>query len=175
MRVPIGIEKLLVRAAADPELKTRLLADRATVLAEFGDEVNGPEAEILKSIPIESLAAMVDRIDLERHPKKRFMKGVVRAALVAAAATAMIGCGDDSTSESFSTGISPDWPPADDVKVGEVADPSDVTNDGTVEPELIAVDAGTSPPEEVEGEDATDVVDAEVIMPNAGVPAGDAF
>lgn len=103
LRIPIGIEKLLCRAAADGELKRGLLYDRTNVLKAPGLELSDDERAILASIPALTLETMIDRIDLQRHPKRTFMKGVVAAAVLAAATT-LVDCGG----ESQPAGIQPD-------------------------------------------------------------------
>ncbi len=91
IRVPIGVEKVLVRAAADASFRLRLFEDRAAALRPFSCELSSTEADMLTGIPTEMLREMVGRIDLNRHAKGRFMKGVLAAALAASAST-LLSC-----------------------------------------------------------------------------------
>lgn len=105
VRVPIGIEKVLVRAAANETFRKRLLDERETTLASLAGELSPTELQVLKSIPDGILEGMIRNIDLKKHGKRRFMKGVVAAALLTTAATGVLGC---EVSEDHSKGISPD-------------------------------------------------------------------
>ena len=106
--IPIGIEKLLVRAAGDPSFQAALLADREAALEASGYELSVSELGILTAISDERLTAMIERIDLKRHGGRRFMKGVVKAALVAAG-TAAVAC------LPMCGGVEPDPVPYEDV------------------------------------------------------------
>lgn len=150
LRIPIGIEKLLCRAAADGELKTGLLYNRTKVLAEPGLELTEEERMILTSIPPSSLETMIDRIDLDRHPRRKFMRGVVAAAVLAATTT-MVDCGFESQSAGIDPNI--DMYESKDV-IEEMVPDSIVTG---IEPD----DVYTAPD--------PDVVDKDIVEPNAGV------
>lgn len=91
-QVPIGIEKLLCRAAAVPELKRGLLSDPEEALSAFSAELSVEERAVLASIPVATLSRMIEHIDLKRHSKRQFMKAVVAATLVAGAGSAVVGC-----------------------------------------------------------------------------------
>jgi hypothetical protein len=105
VRVPIGIEKLLVRAAANEEFRRRLLDERDATLASLEGELSPTESQVLTSIPTPTLEGMIRNIDLQRHGKRRFMKGVVAAALLTTAAAGTLGC---EVFETQTKGISPD-------------------------------------------------------------------
>jgi len=153
LKIPIGIEKLLCRAAAAPELKRELLEERDSALARIGDELNDVELEVLRSIPPESLAAMIERIDLKRHPRRRFMKGVMVAAFAATAATTSVvsvGC-------EFTGNGADDVPPVDEVQTEETIDYEVVTR-------------GAEPDEDFLGE--PDVIDKEETIADTGIPPG---
>jgi len=123
IRIPIGIEKVLCKAAVDPVFRVALFDDREQALARQGDELTEEEREILKSIPSENLASMVERIDPRKHTKRRFMKGVMAATLAAmTAGAAPLAC-DDSPKEKDTTaqpdhawagGMMADWVPKDE-------------------------------------------------------------
>ena len=103
LRIPIGIEKLLCRAAADEAFRTLLLNERAVALDGLGDGLDDEERVMLGAIPASTLAVMIERIDLKRHSRKRFMKGVMAAAFVAASSLLTVECDED-----VSKGIAPD-------------------------------------------------------------------
>jgi hypothetical protein len=109
VRVPIGIEKVLVRVAADEAFRAGLMARRKETLNNLGDDLTTTERSVLSTIPDESLKQMIANIDLKRHSRKRFMKGVVAAVFLTSAASATIlgldGCG---------SGVQSDWPDEQD-------------------------------------------------------------
>jgi hypothetical protein len=105
VRVPIGIEKVLVRAAADEAFRDGLLGRRKETLDNLGEDLTATERSVLSTIPDDSLNQMIANIDLRRHSRKRFMKGVLTAALITSAATATI-----IGNECCSTGATGDWP-----------------------------------------------------------------
>ncbi|MBM4353863.1 MAG: hypothetical protein FJ109_08715 [Deltaproteobacteria bacterium] len=144
IRVPIGIEKILVRAAADASFRRRLFEDRATALQPFAGELSATEADVLAGIPAETLREMVGRIDLKRHATGRFMKGVLAAAL-AASATTLMSC---EAFEGHTKGAVPD------------PDVVDVIYDRT------APDAGVIPGADVELEDFALRAGENVVMPD---------
>lgn len=148
LRVPIGIEKVLVRAAVDDEFRGKLLSDRAQALAGLGNDLTPTERTVLSTIPNDSLIQMVQNIDLKRHGKKRFMRGVVNAVLVTSAASAALSC---SMMESQSMGCT-DYDSLNDIRVQElettdvasrgarpddVTDVEDVLKPDTDEPDVI--------------------------------------
>ena len=89
LKVPIGLEKLLCRAAGDGEFRSTLMTDREGALKLWDPGLSDIERQVLASVPDESLIAMINRIDLSRHAKRRFMKAVATATFVAAAGTAL--------------------------------------------------------------------------------------
>jgi len=128
LKVPIGIEKVLCRAAGDDEFRCLLFKDREAALESWDAGLSETEMGVLNSVPDESLAAMISRIDLKKHTKRRFMKAVATATFVATAAAGAAfylstpGC----------TGADPDMPFEDTSQV-ETA-PADKTGDVPVEP-----------------------------------------
>lgn len=134
LRVPIGIEKVLVRAAADEEFRRMLLSDRERALTELGDDLTPTERTVLTTIPRESLLQMVGNIDLQRHGKKRFMRGVLTAALITSTATvSLLGL------ECCSTGAMPDWPEDIDVRREQTVDAPTMDSRG-VQPDVTYVE-----------------------------------
>jgi hypothetical protein len=119
LRVPIGIEKVLVRAAVDEDFRKQLLEDRDGALADLGDELTPTERTVLSTIPNESLLQMVTNIDIGRHGKKRFMRGVVNAVLMTSAASAALSCG---VMDSQTMGCT-DYDAPNDIQVEEIDSP----------------------------------------------------
>jgi len=99
VKIPIGIEKLLFRAAGDPGLRERLMADRGNALAEFQEELSPSEVAILTTVPPEALNAMIANIDLKQHGRRRFFRGVAAASLAATTALGAAGCNGEVDSQ----------------------------------------------------------------------------
>jgi hypothetical protein len=104
VQVPVGIEKLLFLAAADGDFRKALLADREGAVVAAGVSLRDSEREVLKAVPDEALAAMIDRVVVENPRRRRFMGLVAAVATSLAAGTVLIqaGCGD-----TVSRGIGP--------------------------------------------------------------------
>lgn len=133
VRVPISIEKVLCRAAGDADFRDALLADPDGALDSVGFEMRPAERAILTSLPSAQVATMVDRIDIQRHARGRFMRGVVAAAFAAGtAATLVTGC-----EIMAAGGAAPDEPPVEDVVQTE----DSAANTDTA---VIDVDPGTA-------------------------------
>jgi hypothetical protein len=170
LRVPIGVEKLIVRAAGDDDFRRRLFADRATAIQDPTLGLSPSEAAILSSVPDATLAQLIERVDLKRHGRSKFMKGVMAAAFAAAATTALIACEESSTSK----GIQPDdvqesaldmdaWELGPDA--GILLDEIDVFGPEPEEPD-VTVDAEDVPMQ------AGVPVDVQEVFPDAGVDIG---
>ena len=116
LKVPIGIEKVLCRAAGDADFRCLFFKDRDAALKSWDAGLSETEMGVLSSVPDESLAAMISRIDLKKHAKRRFMKAVATATFVATAAAGAAfylstpGC----------TGADPDMPFEDTSQVETV-------------------------------------------------------
>ncbi|MBM4396435.1 MAG: hypothetical protein FJ087_12200 [Deltaproteobacteria bacterium] len=119
IRIPIGIEKVLVRAAGDARFRAALLRDRAAAIEAAGYEMLPSELTVIASVSEGALETMIGRIDVRRHGTGRFMRGVAAAALASAAATSSLSC-DSSAREEVRAGV-----------------PADV--------EVLPIDAGHSP------------------------------
>ena len=96
VQVPVGLEKVLYLAARDPDLKARLLADRAGTIAELGVTLRPSERAMLEAAPCAAIEAMVDRINPGNPRKRKFMSLVAAAATSLAAGTALVGCACES-------------------------------------------------------------------------------
>ena len=158
-RIPIGIEKVLCRAVMDPGLRLALLENRAAALSTLHDEISPTEREILTSIPKETLALMIDRIDIKRHSRKRFMKGIVAASVVALTSY----CSDSEL--GWAGGAEPDWPDTDiagqETVVSDVL-PSDAD---TFVLDVLPVDVGAQA--DVDG--VSDMLESEVDLATQGI------
>ena len=119
IRVPIGLEKVLCRAAGDWRFRDALLTDRKGALDAAGYELLVTEQAVLDSVPKAVLASMIDRIDVKQHGRGRFMRGVMAAAFAATTTLAVQAC----DSEATPAGIQPD-----DILAGRT-DVVDIQND----------------------------------------------
>ena len=166
LKIPIGIEKVLCKAAVDPAFRAALYENRREALDGLGDELSEAEADILMSIPIEPLDSMVAGIDPKRHAGRRFMKGVMAATFVTAALTTSIDCGPTQ-----STGSQPDdVQEPDEVRAGETYAPETAVlgiepDDVFVEPDVVEKDEVTSWGIDPE----VDVVEHEDLMAPGGI------
>jgi hypothetical protein len=109
--VPVGLEKVLYLAARDPELKERLLADRAGTIDALGVQLRPSERAMLEASPAAALEAMIGRIDASNPRRRRFMGLVAAAATSLAAGTALPSCDTvdhDATPNYDSGGDGPD-------------------------------------------------------------------
>jgi len=190
VKIPIGIEKVLCRAAGDRGFRKALFDDRGAALARLGEEVTEAELGILTSIPGEILSSMIRRIDLRRHSRRRFMRGIVAATFVAGSATVAVQCDtkeeaadqikpgtmdatgvrpDDPTDayvpDAYSRGIDIDEPlwdiEADGVGVDEILPELGITAD-----EVLGSD-DTQGGNEIVGQ--PDVIDAEEVIYDTGI------
>ena len=165
VRIPIGIEKVLCAAAGDPEFREQLVLARADALKGTAFEVSGAEAMILRSVSDAALRTMIGSIDLKRHRKRRFFRGIAAASLAATTATACIG----ENETAVAGGAAPDWP---DGVSGEVV--SEVVNQPS--PDVIdmdgipPVDVGSWP--DVPPEIQVDAVDPDVVEGHDGFAPG---
>jgi hypothetical protein len=90
--VPVGLEKILYLAARDPELRRRLLEDRAATIGALGVRLRPSERAMLEAAPVDELEAMIGRIDASNPRRRRFMNVVAAAATSLAAGTAAMSC-----------------------------------------------------------------------------------
>jgi len=124
IRVPIGLEKLLCRAAGDPRFRAALLADRSRALDAAGLELLASERAVLDSVPAAVLASMIGRIDVQRHGRGRFMRGVLAATFAATTTIATQGC-EDATPAGITPGDVGSDVPQVVSDVGEIPDELD--------------------------------------------------
>jgi hypothetical protein len=117
VKIPIGIEKLLCRAAGDPALRDRLVNDREAALAAFRDDLSPGEIAILTTVPAEALLTMIANIDLKQHGRRRFFRGVAAASLAATTALGTISCSESAQPAGIDPG---DWLGNQDVIVDQI-------------------------------------------------------
>ena len=143
LKIPIGIEKVLCKAAVDPVFRASLYENRKEALKALGGELSEAEAAILMSIPVESMETMVARIDPPKHTRRSFMKGVMAATLAAASAAALADC---SSLEPSTMGVGADVPPdaaeAHETYVPETAVKGIQPDDVFVEPDVVETQDG---------------------------------
>ena len=172
VRIPIGIEKVLCTAAGDPEFREQLVMARADALPGTGLEVSAAEAMILGSVSEDALRTMIDNIDLKRHRKRRFFRGIAAASLAATTATACIG----ENETALSGGAAPD--PPDGAAWDAITEVVDTTAPAEgIDLDLIpSVDAGSwpdLPQNEITPADISEVVaDVDVIEGHDGFAPG---
>jgi hypothetical protein len=131
--VPVGIEKVLFRAARDPGFRGLLLEDRPRALQAAGVELRPFEREMLAAISPAALAGTIDSLVPENPRKRRFMGLVAAATTSLAAGTAVVSCDD---------------PGRDDVIRGDTTDTdSDSETDTDTDSDTGTVDTDTGPPE----------------------------
>ena len=171
VRIPIGIEKVLCAAAADREFSEQLILARADALAGTGLEISAAETAILSAVSEAALRTMIDNIDLKRHKKRRFFRGIAAASLAATTATACIG----ENETAMGGGAAPDWPDTGDTVGDVVAPPADLIEeigvplDG-VQPD-IPVDE-ISPPDIQEIQEGVDLGEPDVVEGHDGFAPG---
>jgi hypothetical protein len=93
-RVPVGLERVLCAAAADPELKAALLADRKAAVAARGFGLSPSENAVLENLPVGQLDAMIARLDVSREnlARREFLRAVAGTVVALAAGTALDAC-----------------------------------------------------------------------------------
>jgi hypothetical protein len=174
LNIPVGIEKILYRAAIDPDFKKELLQDRDRALDNRGIRLTQYESLIFETVTDSTLALMVNQIKPEKHGKRRFMKAVAAAVVTLATGTAGMGCEDEGPPKDVTEaediyeevvadiGIEPDIPPdipdvtTDDVRIDEIYE--EHVADIGIEPD-IPPDAGEEIPEDGLEETAEDASD----------------
>jgi hypothetical protein len=106
MEVPVGVEKLLYRAAQDPEFKEKLLQAPAAVAAEAGIGLRPSEVAMLGVVPPAALEQMIANIEPDNPRRRKFMGLVAAAAASLAAGTA--GCDNPADPADGATGSDSD-------------------------------------------------------------------
>ena len=114
--VPVGLERVLFAAAADPEFRSALYADREAALAARGFELTSSERAVLGNLPEEQLAAMIRRLDVSREnlARREFLRNVAGTFVALAAGTALAGCpskGEQAETQGGAPFLEPSVPP----------------------------------------------------------------
>ncbi len=92
--IPVGIEKVLYKAAIDPVFRDLLLVDRKKAVESQHMKLSPSEMTILGNVSGSALSIMIDRIKPRQHGRKKLMKAVAAAVVTLATGTAAIACDD---------------------------------------------------------------------------------
>jgi hypothetical protein len=112
-QVPVGLEKVLLVASADPGFRDLLLEERDRAAGDRGLPLRDSERRVLRSIPRHQLLAAIERVDAspDNVRRRRFMQAVATSAAAVVAAETFGGCDTEA-----SDGIRPgDYGPAPDL------------------------------------------------------------
>jgi hypothetical protein len=92
--VPVGLERVLFAAAADPEFRSALFTDREAALAARGFALTASERAVLGNLPEAQLTAMIVRLDVSREnlARREFLRNVAGTVIALAAGTALGSC-----------------------------------------------------------------------------------
>jgi hypothetical protein len=90
VEVPVALERLLLKAAAEPEFRGALLADRLAAAAAAGVVLTASEETTLLALPRPTLAAMTTGLAPAAQRNRRFASKV--AAAVAGTAFVTAAC-----------------------------------------------------------------------------------
>lgn len=82
MASPRGLEVLLKKASVDPDFRRELLADPESAAAAIGLELDPVERSMLRNMPGEQLATVIDRTEVPL-PQRRIFLGRVAATMLA--------------------------------------------------------------------------------------------
>ncbi len=80
-KIPINIERVLLMAGSDSKFKQSLFENRDATLSDEGLGLTPSEAAILRALPLESLASMVDRLNTNRQKNRKFLRKVAAAVV----------------------------------------------------------------------------------------------
>jgi len=106
VEVPIGIERVLRRAAADPRYRARLRTDCDGALQASGLALTSAERAILLAAPPEQLDAMVAQLAPTSPSRRSWLRRLAAAAaIVVCGAVTQPGC-----EGPVATGVQPDLP-----------------------------------------------------------------
>jgi len=121
--VAVGIEQVLVAAAADEGFREALLSGHRAAAAEAqGLPLGASEQAMLNAIPREQLEAAILAVDIspDNMERRSFLRSVAVSAAVVAAVDGAVGCSDDTDKPPqdmavqdlpMATGIRPDMAP----------------------------------------------------------------
>jgi hypothetical protein len=103
-QIPVGLERLLLMAAADPDLRARLQRDPRAACAGLGFELAASERALLGALTPAALDAMIEGLAPKRQKNQRFLRKVGAAALVGGILVASCDGGNDTAA---SGGVDP--------------------------------------------------------------------
>ncbi len=103
--VPMGIERVLRKAAIDEGFRSRLVAGREATLDASGLAFTDSERAILLATPEEQLSAMVDRLQPAAPARRGFLRRVAAAAGLAIFGAVNWGCRDRARSSTAGADI----------------------------------------------------------------------
>lgn len=98
-RVPVGVERVLILAATDPNFNELLFRDREVALAGLeGIRLEASEEAMLRYISEGQLRASIRGLDTSRDNLQRrsFLRAVAVGVITLAAGDAAMGCSDDT-------------------------------------------------------------------------------
>lgn len=105
--IPRGIEVLIKKAAVDPEFRQLLLEQRGDAAAAIELELDPAETAMLKAIPAEQLAQLINQTVVPTEQRRVFLGRTAAAMLVAIGAGLVIL---PMCAPAKSRGIQPDRP-----------------------------------------------------------------
>jgi hypothetical protein len=137
IQVPVGVEKILFRAAGDEGFKERLLSDRAEAIEESSVTLRSSEAGMLTAISNEALSNMIASINPENPKRRKFM------GLVAATAASIVAGTVDSGCQSAGVSVDTDQPSSTDTAGADPDTDIDGGMDGGVDTDTVDTDQPT--------------------------------
>ncbi len=96
--IPVGIEKVLYKAAIDPAFKRFLIADRMKAVESENMRLSPSEMLIFRNVSDSALRTMISMIRPKKHGTRKLMKAVAAAVVTLTAGTAGMGCDDGGPS-----------------------------------------------------------------------------
>jgi len=103
--VPVTLEHVLLRAAADDDFRRELIDTPVEAIARAGMRLTGSEAALVRSLSPDALAAMIRNLNPERQRNKRFARAVATAAMVGGM---LVASCDSNDTDAKAGGAAPD-------------------------------------------------------------------
>jgi hypothetical protein len=107
MKVPQGVEKVLALATLSAEWRAKVLAAPLVAAADAGIELSDSEREILRAVPSQTLAGMIDSFG-KATPRPLGLGKLAAGAAAAMLVSSLVGCDGCSP---VSGGVRGDSPP----------------------------------------------------------------
>ena len=153
IKVPVGVEKLLLHAARDSAFRDLVLDDPVAAAASAAIALRPSEVAMLQVVPRSTLEAMVSNI-VPNNPKRRKFMGLVAAAAASLAAGTVGACDGGPTDDT----VDADEPT---INAGGIDGDIDVDTDADTDLDVDADGDADDP-------DADDPLDAEADTGEAG-------